>query len=96
MSSPGSNPILDLFLLGLGVPPKKVPSKEERRRRSIADSLSQDFYSVPDAAVVLGVNTETLYRWIRADTVETHSLSPRKTRIHKDELVRLLMLDYRR
>ncbi len=91
MSSPDSNPILDLLLRGLGVPPKKVPSKEERRRRSIADSLSQDFYNVPDAAVVLKVNTETLYRWIRAGTVETHSLSVRKTRIHKDELVRQLL-----
>ncbi len=94
MSSPDGNPLLDLLSRGLGVPPKKVPSKEERRRRSIADSLSQDFYNVPDAAAEIGVCTETLYRWIRAGTVETHSLSARKTRIHKDELVRL-MLDYR-
>ena len=91
MSSPDSNPILNLLLQGLGVPSKKVPSKKERRRRSMADSLSQEVYSVPDAAGELGVNPETLYRWIRAGKVETHLISVRKTRIHKDELVRLML-----
>ncbi len=86
MSSPDSNPILALLLQGLG-----VPSKEERRRRSMADSLSQEVYSVPDAADVLGMSTENLRRWIRAGKVETHRMSERKTRIHKDELVRLLL-----
>jgi transposase len=86
MSSPDSNPILNLLLQGIG-----VPSKEERRRRSIADSLSQEVYSVPDADGELGVSTETLRRWIRAGKVEIHPISKRKTRIHKDELVRLMM-----
>ncbi len=86
MSSPDSNPILNLLLQGIG-----VPSKEERRRRSIADSLSQEVYSVPDAAGELGVNPETLRRWIRAGKVEAHLISERKTRIHKDELVRLIL-----
>lgn len=86
MSSPDSNSILDLLLRGAG-----VPSKEERRRRSIADSLPQEVYSVPDAAGELGVSTETLRRWIRAGTVEVRHISKRKTRIHKDELARLMM-----
>ncbi len=82
MSSPDSNSILGLFLRA---------SKEEGRRRSIADSLSQEVYSVPDAAGELGVSTETLRRWIRAGKVEIRPISKRKTRIHKAELVRLLM-----
>jgi excisionase family DNA binding protein len=82
MSSPDSNSILGLFLRA---------SKEEGRRRSIADSLSQEVYSVPDAAGKLEVSTETLRRWIRAGKVETHPISERKTRIHKDELVRVMM-----
>jgi predicted site-specific integrase-resolvase len=37
------------------------------------------------------VSTETLRRWIRAGKVEVHHISKRKTRIHKDELARLMM-----
>ena len=65
------------------------------RRSQVEQSLEQEWYTVGEAARVLsdkgfGIHEETLRRWIRAGEVEVSQPSPRKTLVHKNELVRLL------
>ena len=67
--------------------------KGERDR--LSDSFAQEWYTVPEATRELNkrgaeVHPETLRRWIRAGKVKVSKPSPRKTLIHKRELVHML------
>ena len=66
------------------------------RWSQVEQSLNQDWYTVNEAIKELSnkgfeIHKETLRRWIRDGKVEVSQPSPRKTIIHKNELVRLLM-----
>ena len=59
------------------------------------ESFAQEWYTVAEAhrelqAKGATISLETLRRWIRSGKVKVSKPSPRKTLVHKRELVRLL------
>ena len=62
----------------------------------LKDSFPQHYYSVRAARDALEerglqISEEQLRRWIRNGKVSVRKPSPRKTIIHRDELIRVLM-----
>ena len=48
------------------------------------------FYSVAQAAQVLGVSRTTVWRWIEADKLPAYRVGPKNIRIRKEDLDRLV------
>ncbi len=47
---------------------------------------SHDYYTVPEAAAVLGVNPSTIWRWIKAKKLSAYRVGERAIRIKKADL----------
>ena len=75
-----------LFLEGLG-----VGGQAKARYEAIEGSLRQDWYTVPEAAAILEERPKTVYRRVREGAIRASRPSPRKTKIHKQDLVAYLM-----
>jgi excisionase family DNA binding protein len=56
------------------------------RRERIEDDLDQLWYTVPEAAEVLGEHPKTIYRRIKNGEIRANRPSPRKTRIFYTDL----------
>jgi excisionase family DNA binding protein len=86
MSSKPGKSILQYFLEGLA-----SSAERDARRKAIEDHLAQNWYTVPEAATLLEEHPKTVYARIRAGEIRASRPSPRKTRIHKQDLVAYLM-----
>ena len=64
---------------------RKAMSRLPRRQR-IEEELNQWWYTVPEAAEVLGEHRKTIYRRIRDGEIKANRPSPRKTRIFYTDL----------
>jgi excisionase family DNA binding protein len=60
------------------------------RRERIEDDLDQLWYTVPEAAEVLGEHPKTIYRRIKNGEIKANRPSPRKTRILSADLAAYL------
>jgi len=56
------------------------------RRERLEDDLDQLWYTVPEAAEVLGEHPKTIYRRIKNGEIRANRPSPRKTRILYSDL----------
>ncbi len=50
----------------------------------------RDYYTVPEAAAVLGVNPSTIWRWIKARKLSAYRVGERAIRIKKADLQKVV------
>ncbi|CAN5853923.1 hypothetical protein BH20CHL4_BH20CHL4_14250 [soil metagenome] len=53
-------------------------------------SQESDFINITEAATILGINRVTVWRWIRDGRLPASRIGHRTTRIHRDDLAKLL------
>lgn len=68
---------------------RKANSRLPRRQR-LEEELDQWWYTVPEAAEVIGEHPKTTYGRIRRGEIKAHRPSPRKTRIYYTDLAAYL------
>ncbi len=56
----------------------------------MSQEVQRDFYSVPQAAKLLGVSPSTVWRWIEADKLSAYRVGPRNIRIKKQDLEKMV------
>ncbi len=61
------------------------------RRTAIEKGLPSEWYTVPQAAAILKQHPKTVYERVRRREIRASKPSPRKTRIHKTDLVNYLL-----
>src|SRR5947208_2317205 len=66
-----------------GAPESEVPLMAQ-------SSNERCYYSVSEAASLLGVSRDTVWRWVRAGRLPIHTLGPRMSRVKRTDLERLL------
>jgi excisionase family DNA binding protein len=64
---------------------------DNARAKQVDQQLTQDWYTVREAASVLDAHEKTVRRWIAEGRIKPNRPSPRKTKIHKTELARFLL-----
>ena len=57
---------------------------------AMSQEVQRDFYSVPQAAKLLGVSPSTVWRWIEADKLSAYRVGPRNIRIKKQDLEKMV------
>jgi len=57
---------------------------------AMTQEVQRDFYSVPQAAKLLGVSPSTVWRWIEADKLSAYRVGPRNIRIKKQDLEKMV------
>jgi|SRR6266536_2025291 len=57
---------------------------------AMSHEVQRDFYSVPQAAKLLGVSPSTVWRWIEADKLSAYRVGPRNIRIKKQDLEKMV------
>jgi excisionase family DNA binding protein len=65
--------------------------ESDARRADIEASLDKDWYTVEEAAKVLGEHPKTVRKRVREGEIKASRPSPRKTKIHKRDLADYLM-----
>jgi excisionase family DNA binding protein len=58
--------------------------------RLLSQPAIEKLYTVRQAAELLGMHPESVYREIRADNIRVEKLGPRRTRIAESELARFV------
>ena len=61
------------------------------RRQWVEEGLDREWYTVPEAATILGEHQKTVYNRISRGELQASKPSPRKTRVHKTDLVNYLL-----
>jgi excisionase family DNA binding protein len=56
----------------------------------MAQAAERDFYSVPQAARLLGVSPSTVWRWIEAEKLPAYRVGPKNIRIKKEDLDKVI------
>ncbi len=85
MSSEGGPSLWELFLRGLA-----GNAETTARETAIKEGLQKEWYTVPEAAEILKEHPKTVYQRVRAGGIRASRPSPRKTRIHKQDLLAYL------
>ncbi len=57
-----------------------------RKQTDMAKTLDREYYTVPEAADILGVSTSTIWRWIKAGRLPAYRIGARNIRIKKVDL----------
>ena len=52
----------------------------------MTQAAERDFYSIAQAAKLLGVSPSTVWRWIEADRLPAYRVGPKNIRIKKEDL----------
>lgn len=60
------------------------------KKETVAPSIEQEWYSVPDVAKLMGLHAQTVRRYCRDETIACDKVGPRLWRIHRDEVARML------
>lgn len=82
MSSEGGTSLWELFLRGVA-----SNAEAAAREKAIKESLPKEWYTVPQAAAFLGEHPKTVYQRVRNGEIRASRPSPRKTRIHREDLI---------
>jgi|GEM_PF-5664238 len=59
-------------------------------QRATTDEIEPPFYTVAEAAHVLDVSPATIWRWIEARKLPAYRVGPRRIRIRKEDLDRVI------
>ena len=86
MSSEEAAPIWRILLQGIA-----DAGDAKAKRDAVEAALHKDWYTVPEAAAIIYQHPKTVYKRIRAGELKANRPAPRKTRIHKHDLVNYLM-----